>query len=580
MALPVPSTRRSVCRRGLFFLLATRFLLIPTAVANSLGHGALQQDIYLVFPFENAGASPRLDWLGEGLEELSIQYLSAASQQVYSHAGRMAELERYGLPASAKLSHATMLRVAQDLDADFVVLGSFASDGKTLTIETRVLRLEPPGLLPAVRETGPLESLMDMHNRVIWRSLTASEPSSQVTLADFSKAQHPPRLDAFELYIRAIRANDDEARIRDLRGASRLEPSWPDPAFELGQTYFGRKDCNSALPWFARVPSTQAHYLEANFAMGVCRLQMNQPDRAEQVFVALEQGWGRQGDEENSSSAADVPEVLNDLAIARARQGKIPAAQNDLRRASQIDPGEDDYPFNLGLLALRAKDFTAAAKNFREAVERRPDNPDDRAWLIEALEKAGNKTEADQQREAAAEALGPDAVPAVLAHADADSLERLERIKTELDMVALPSEMEPSVPRTASSRASTGVDTPGGHVRRGRQELSAGRLDEAEKEFHVALAMDPASATAHRSLAEISWRRGDLADAVRELQASLGARDSAVVRTTLARIYLEQKRPDLARAEVERALKLAPNYSEAQKLLERLRNSKPKGGAR
>jgi Tfp pilus assembly protein PilF len=113
----------------------------------------------------------------------------------------------------------------------------------------------------------------------------------------------------------------------------------------------------------------------------------------------------------------------------------------------------------------------------------------------------------------------------------------------------------------------------------GRQALSEGRLDAAESEFRKALANDSASSTAHRNLAEISWRRGKLDDAVKEFQASLGARDSAVVRTTLARIYLEQRRPDLARTEVERALKLAPNYSEAKKLLERLQNSKPKGGA-
>src|SRR5271163_742139 len=66
--------------------------------------------IYLVFPFENAGASPRLDWLGEGLEELTILRLSASGQQVYSHAGRTGELERSGLPPNAKLSRASMLR--------------------------------------------------------------------------------------------------------------------------------------------------------------------------------------------------------------------------------------------------------------------------------------------------------------------------------------------------------------------------------------------------------------------------------------------------------------------------------------
>jgi Tfp pilus assembly protein PilF len=52
-----------------------------------------------------------------------------------------------------------------------------------------------------------------------------------------------------------------------------------------------------------------------------------------------------------------------------------------------------------------------------------------------------------------------------------------------------------------------------------------------------------------------------------------------VVRTMLAKIYLEQKKPEMARAEAERALKLAPNYSEAKQLLEHLKNVKPGGAA-
>jgi len=55
------------------------------------------QGIFLVFPFENDGTSPRLDWLCEGLEELTIQRLSAAGQQVYTHVGRTSELDRYEL---------------------------------------------------------------------------------------------------------------------------------------------------------------------------------------------------------------------------------------------------------------------------------------------------------------------------------------------------------------------------------------------------------------------------------------------------------------------------------------------------
>src|SRR6266851_4190099 len=524
--------------------------------------GAYQQGIYLVFPFENAGASPRLDWLGEGLEELTIQRLWGAGEQVYSHAGRLAELERYGLPRSSKLSRATMLHIGEDLDADFVVFGRFTANGTSLTIESRILKVSPARLLPALRETGPLESLMDLHGRLIWRMLSANDRNYGLNLAEFTKRQRPLRLDAFEHYVRGLLASEDDARLRELREAARLEPEWPEPDFALGEAYFARRDCDSALPWYARVPKTHDRYVEAVFATGVCRLLLGQPDHAEEEFTSLQEAL-----KNNMVSGADLPEILNDLAIARARQGKTAAAQTDFRRAAELDPDEDDYPFNLGLLALQSNDASAAVGYFREAAEREPDNPEDRALLILSLEKAGKQTEADQEREAKNE-----------------SVARLHRIKTELDVTALRAEIESaeSTPRAAASASSS--DTPVTHIRRGRQELSAGHADAAEKEFRAVLGADPRSAAAHRGLAEIDRRQGKVDDAVKELQASLEARDSAVVRTMLAKIYLEQKKPDLARAEVEKALKLAPNYAEAKQLLEHLQNykasdKKPGGGA-
>src|SRR6267378_1183006 len=197
-------------------------------------------------------------------------------------------------------------------------------------------------------------------------------------------------------------------------------------------------------------------------------------------------------------------------AIARARQGKTAAAQTDLRHAIDLDPDEDDYPFNLGLLALQTNDAAAAAGFFREAVLREADNSEDRALLILSLEAAGKKTEAEQEREAANETFGPNGLPAIRLDAKNEAVARLYRIKTELDVTTL--------------------------------------------------------------RAEIERRQGKMDDAVKELQASLEARDSAAVRTMLAKLYLELKKPDLARAEVEKALKLAPNYTEAKQLLEHLQN--------
>src|SRR5260370_97030 len=342
----------------------------PAPPARAGSAGPHQQGIYLVLPCENTGASPRLDWLGEGLEELTIQRLSGAGEQVYSHAGRLGELERYGLPHASKLSRGSMLHIAEDLDADFVVFGRFTANGTSLTIESRILKVSPARLLPVLRETGTLDSLMDLHSRLVWRMLSANDHNYALSLAEFTKRQRPLRLDAFEHYSRGLLAGEDDVRLRELREAAPLEPEWPEPDFALGEAYFTRRDCDSALPWYARVPKTHDRYVESVFATGVCRLFLGQPDHAEEVFNSLPEAL-----KNNMVSGADLPEILNDLAIARARQGKTAAPQTDLRHAIDLDPDEDDYPFNLGLLALQTNDAAAAAGFFPEAALRAAGNP-------------------------------------------------------------------------------------------------------------------------------------------------------------------------------------------------------------
>jgi tetratricopeptide (TPR) repeat protein len=529
-----------------------------------------RQGTYLVFPFENVSASPRFDWLSEGLEELTIQRLSAAREQVYSHEGRAVELERSGLPRSSKLSRATMLHLAEDLDADFVVFGKFTANGTSLTIESQILKVSPARMQPPLRETGTLDSLMDLHARLIWRMLSAYDHHYALSLADFAKLQRPLRLDAFEHYIRGLLAGEDDARLRELREAARLEPEWPEPDFALGEVYFARRDCDSALPWYARVPKTHDRYVEAVFATAVCQLILGHPDHAEGLFTSLQETMKK-----NGVFGADLPEILNDLAISRARQGKTAPAQIDFRRAADLDPGEDDYPFNLGLLALQTNDPVAAAAYFREATEREPDNAEDRALLILSLEKAGKNTEADQERVSANESFGPNGLPAIHLDAKNEALARMHRITTELDVTALRPEITSPESSASDAASDPASDSSVSRLRRARQELSAGHVDAAMKEYRAVLASDPGSAAAHHGLAEIDRRQGKLDDAVKELQISLEARDSAVVRTMLAKIYLEQKKPDLARVEVEKALKIAPNYTEARQLLDHLQNSKP-----
>jgi len=408
---------------------------------------------------------------------------------------------------------------------------------------------------------------MDLHTKVVWKLLAGNDRRFPFSLAEFSKLQKPLRLDAFEHYIRGLLANEDDTRMRELREATRLEPDWPDPSFALGQVYFGRKDCDSALSWLGRVPRTSLRYAEAVFSIGICRLWTDQADKAETVFLSLQDAL-----KDNLVSGADLPEILNNLGLARARQAKAPEAIAALRRAAELDPEEDDYPVNLGLVYLQSNDYAKAADEFRDATEREPETAEDRSLLIYALTKAGKKDEADEEKNAATEALGPGALPVV----KPENLAKFARIKLELDTSALQLE---NLAQTTGAQPGQGGDAASGGslVRKGRQELSAGRLDTAEAAFRGALAVDSGDPAAHRGLADIARRRNRPDEAVKELQAALARRDSAVDHVSLARIYLEQKKTEPARAELQRALKLAPNYAEAKQLLEHLQNTKPGG---
>ena len=551
------------------------------ALASPSGHpGAARvqangssAQIFLIFPFENPGRTTRLDWLGEGLEELTIERLASVGQQLFTHEERQAALEKSGLPMSTRFSRATMLRIAEDMDADFVIFGRYAYDGKKLKITANLLRVSPPGLVPAIQESGSLEELMDMHQRLTWRLLRAADPAYKHSEQEFAKMQRPLRLDAFEHYIRGLLAGDDEQRIRSLREAARLEPDWADPAYALGQAYFARRDCDDALAWFSKVPPTDARGPEASFYSGVCHLQRNDAARAEAAFAGL---LGRYASAANR--AADVPEVLNNLAIAEERLGKSREAELEFKRAAQIDPEEADYRFNQALAKFRGDDPAAAIEPLRELLRLEPDDPEAWALLVAALEKSGRGSEAASERDAAARETGK-ALPVL----KPETLARMDRVKTRLDIAALREFAEPAGERASADSGTSAALAISGrqlHLKRGRQYLAAGKLDEAQREFSEVLAQLPHDAAAHQGLAEAYRRKGKLEDAIGELRAALETRDDAAARTTLARLYLEQKKPDEARAQLQLALKLAPGYTEARALLDKLGSKQGSGEPR
>ncbi len=160
-----------IFRFGLFLLGAAIF---AGATAGRASSAESRSETILIFPFENESRMANLDWLGEGFAELTAERLEDRDVTVLSRDDRLTTLERMGLPDSARFSHATIVKIAAEADADAVVYGRFQSDGKTVTIEARVLWLSPPSLSDTLTESGSLQDVVRAHARLTSQILCAA----------------------------------------------------------------------------------------------------------------------------------------------------------------------------------------------------------------------------------------------------------------------------------------------------------------------------------------------------------------------------------------------------------------------
>jgi tetratricopeptide (TPR) repeat protein len=557
--------------------LAGALALSPALPAQTAPAAAASAgDLFVVLPFEHTGRDPKFAWIGEGLAELFAERLAADGRWVLPRGEWAAALEKRGLPPTARLTRATVLKVAQDLDADFVIAGEYFTDGAQLHLTAHVLKTSPPALSSAINEKGSLADLMEMQARAGWHVMRFADPFYPINLPAYLQKLPRRRLDAFEQYVRGLLASQ-AARLRYLREAARLEPEWAQPAFALGEAFYAARNCEPALHWLSKVPAESGRGLEAAFYAGVCHLLRNEPAPAESAFAELVADFTRH------SNGSAPPEALNNLAIAESRQGKWQEAAGHWQRVQQASPEESDYWFNAAAGALRAGEPAAAVRPLRELLKGNPEHTEGRALLLAALERAGRASEAALLREecGSSDCGASPAVRAALAFkggtgTPADPFAKLERISTAVDAQEW-AQVRAAAHRTPSARAAARVEHHEIHLTRARQALADGRLDDALREFSETVLLAGDSVEARMGLAEVHQRRGQADDAIRELRAALWGGENAGVRVRLAEIYAGQGQINEARAELRAALQAEPNHAGARRLLDSLANRRGGG---
>jgi tetratricopeptide (TPR) repeat protein len=492
--------------------------------------------VVLVLPFDNHSGNPSLSWIGDSFPDTLNKRLNSAGFLTISHDDRAFAYDHLGLPVDFRPTRATTIRIAEQLDANFVIIGSYNVQAtwvngvstNRISIQARVLSIDDLRLSPPIEDSAELIRLFDAENAVAWKIAGALDPHFSVSEQTFLAAPGAVPLPAFENYIRGTNAATDVERLKRLQNAVALAPDYAAALLALGKAQYAGRDFEAAAATLAKVPKTDQLALEANFYLGLACFNSANYAGAQKAFEFV-------------AGRLPLSEVVNNEGVALSRQSKDGIAL--FQRASAADPSDEDYHYNLAIALFRRGDTAGATREVETALKLKPaDN--EAIELRTQLKLAAPGTHLD---ESANNGFSP--------------LERIRRNYSEtgfrqaaflLDQVrAARMAMLPPEQRAVE------------YTQLGREYLAEGLLPEAETQFQFALAASPNSADAHAGMAQLYEASGDAAKARDEAKTSLIMKPNAAALLVLARLNLVDNQLSASADEISRALKIEPTNAEA-----------------
>ncbi len=179
----------------------------------------------MVMPFQNQTSVPGLEWISEAFPEVLSQRIASAHLYVISRDDRVYAFDHSGIPLNVLPSRATIYRVADQMDADYLILGSYTYDGTSFAAKAQLLDMKKLHLYPPVDSSGPLTNLIDLQTMLAWELLQQMPAHPPVTRDQFLKASPPIRLNAFENYIRGVMATSHQQKSSLLSRCGPAEPN-------------------------------------------------------------------------------------------------------------------------------------------------------------------------------------------------------------------------------------------------------------------------------------------------------------------------------------------------------------------
>jgi tetratricopeptide (TPR) repeat protein len=482
-----------------------------------------------VLPFDNRTGQPSLEWVREAAADILSSRFASAGFAPMSRADRMYALDHLGLPQAFQPSRATALKLAETLDADSIIVGSYVTDGTGIVAEARVVDVPHLKMSEPVTARGEMRDMVAVFDSLAWRLTRQMDSGFTVAEETFVATGKGLRLDAYEQYIRGITEPDQAERLQHLNRAVGMSPEFGPAWMALGREDYSGQQYELAAKAFAKVGRNDPDALEAGFYRGLSLVFSGDYPRAEEAFAGV-------------ARVLPLAEVVNDQGVAVSRQGHDGTAL--FRQAVTADPNAADYHFNLAVSLKRHGNGAEALSEMAQCLRLRPN--DSEAQSLEATWKQP----AGQQ--------GADGQP------KADPLERIAR---SFDAVAF---RQAAVMLDQMGATRLSALTPAKRAQQlagqAKDYLNRGLLLEAERLYQSAVSVDPKVAEGHEGLAEVRELSGDSEGARKEATAALILEPTADAYLVLGRLDLAAGHVADAGKEATEALNLSPANRKAMEL--------------
>jgi tetratricopeptide (TPR) repeat protein len=467
-----------------------------------------------------------------------------------SRTDRRYALDHLGLPQGFHPSRATSLKLAETLDADAIIVGSYVTDGAGIVAEAQWVDVPHLRISEAVTARGEMRAMVAVFDSLAWKLARKLDPGLNLSEDSFIAADSGLRVDAFEQYIRGISEPDQQERLRHLTQSVALSSAYSPAWMALGREEYAGQQYEQAAEAFAKAGAGGADALEAGFLRGLALLFSGDYAHAQEAFAGV-------------ARVLPLAEVLSNQGVVIARQGQdgIPL----FRQAVAADPSAADYHFNLAVSLKRHHEDAEALTELAQCLRLHPNDTE-----AQELQQAWTKPEKPLSVKPATVSAAPSAAPSVaddsdvIAAAKPDPLERIER---NFNAAAFHQAAQ-MIDQVEAARLE--ALTPKERVQRlcaqAHDYLDHGLLREAERLYQAALAADSNSPAAHAGLAEVRERSGDAEGARKEAVASLERMPSVDAYLVLVRLEIATHHLYEAQRNLDAALQIDPKCKPALEL--------------